>query len=391
MIRYSIESLKPGMKIGKRLYNEDGTLLLGKGVMISEFLIERLRAKGVYSVYVADDNSDDVEPDVNISDALRGSTIRHIRELFSSFEDVQREIGTATVEVLLDSISSPRFKKAFGQSEHLNSIKMVSQALVNELTVGEVSLGLTSIKTYDNYTFQHSIDVTIIAILIGRSLGYSRDRLREIGIGCLLHDIGKTFVPIEILNKNGRLTADEFSQVKMHSQIGYELMRDVPAIGVLPPHIAFQHHERQDGAGYPRGLTGTNNLEFSNESRTIHPYASITAVADVFDALSSDRPYRPAMPPEKVREIMYGMKGSHLNKEALLRFFSIAPLYPVGATIIVTEGDHRGYYGIVTRVHPDMSDRPSIRLTHTPDRECMDPVEIDTRDRIDITISAALL
>lgn len=379
------------MRIGRRLYNEDGTLLLGKGVMISGFLIDRLRDKGVYSVFVADDNSDDVEPHVNISDALRGSTIRHIRELFSSFDDVQREIGTVAVEALHDSISSPRFKNAFGQSEHLDSMKSMSRSLVDELTFGEVSLGLTSIKTYDNYTFQHSIDVTIIAILIGRTLGYSQERLRDIGIGCLLHDIGKTFVPIEILNKDGRLTDEEYNQVKVHAQVGYELMRDVPSIGVLPPHIAFQHHEKQDGTGYPRGLTGTNNLEIPTEPRMIHPYANITAVADVFDALSSDRPYRPAMPPEKVRAIMRDMEGTHLNKEALDRFFAIAPLYPVGSTITVTEGEHIGCYGIVTCVHRDMPDHPTIRLTHTTEQEQMDPFEIDTRDRTDISITSAFL
>ena len=377
MLRYSIDTLKDGMKLGKPIYSEDGSLLLGKGVIVSDIFIRRLKELEVTSVYIHDKDTEDITQTDSISEMVRGATISHMRELFGPLEELTKEIKDLSRDTIMSEISSERFQKTFRENPAFKSIKADAGNIVDQLMSGEVTLGLNSIKTHDNYTFQHSIDVAIVSIMLGRKVGLPVEKLRELGIGCILHDMGKVFVPKEILNKPGKLTEEEFKQMKLHPTIGYELTKGTTSIGVLPPHVALQHHEKQNGGGYPRGLVGSNRLIPSKEPGTIHQYGSLVAVADVYDALSSDRPYRKAMPPEKVISILRELSGTHLNSDILGQFLAITPVHPVGATIRVTRGDYLYHSGVVVRVNEDYLDRPVIRLLFDGQKRRIDPVEIN--------------
>ena len=377
MLRISIDSLKSGMKLGKGIYSEDGRLLLGRGVPLTPYYIRRLHQLGIFSVYIHDEDTEDVIPVENISEAVRGSTLRHMKKLFGTIEELGREVKEATIESVQDAVSSDKFQKTFRNHPAFRQIREDAALIVDQLLAGEVVIGLNSIKTYDNYTFQHSIDVTIVSIMIGRRIGLSPPRLRELGIGCILHDIGKTFVPLEILNKPGKLTPEEFARIKAHTTIGFELVRGTETIGILPPHVVFQHHEKQDGNGYPRGIMGNNRLDISDEPKTIHLYGSIAAVADVYDALSSDRPYRKALSPEDVISTLCGMSGTDLNREIIRNFLAITPVYPVGNTVRVTRGRYIHCSGVVIQLNSDKLDRPLVRLIFDGRRKRMAPVEID--------------
>jgi len=365
------------MKIGKPIYDTDGNLLLGKGVIINEYFIPKLKERGVSSIFIRDDALEDVEPKESISELVRGGTIRHMKQLFDDLGDITKDMKDQSLTAVKDAVGSQQFKNTF--RDHPALVKVANDAgnIVDELLSGDVTLGLNSIKTYDNYTFQHSIDVAIVSIMIGRKLSLENKRLRELGIGCLLHDIGKTFIPESIVNKPGKLTDEEFEAMKIHPLIGYELVKDVPVIGVLPPHIALQHHERQDGSGYPRGLTGTNRLVISKEPRKIHLYGSIAAVADVYDAISSDRPYRKAFQPEQVIKIMTEMRGVHLNRDVLRYFLAITPVFPVGSTIRVMNGSYQNHFGVVIRLNEEKLGRPVIRLVYNAAKKRIDPADID--------------
>jgi HD-GYP domain-containing protein (c-di-GMP phosphodiesterase class II) len=207
----------------------------------------------------------------------------------------------------------------------------------------------------------------------------------------VLHDIGQTFIPIEIVNKPEKLTDDEFEKMKDHPLIGFELIKDVPTIGILPPHVAFQHHETQDGTGYPRRLKGDNKLLVAGASQTIHLYGSISAVADIFDAMSSDRPYRKAFPPEKVIDIMRGMSSKHLNREVLREFLSITPVYPAGCTVKVTKGKYALYSGVVTAITQENLARPTIRLVFDSKRKQIIPIELNLLENTDIEIETFIM
>lgn len=377
MLRMSIDSLKSGMTLGKGIFSEDGRLLLGRGVAVNTYFINRLKDLGINSIFIHDESTEDVIPVENISEMVRGSTLRHMKELFGSLDELGREMKSASISAINDAVSSDQFQNTFRNHPAFMKIQEDASQIVDQLLAGEVVLGLNSLKTYDNYTFQHSIDVAIVSIMIGRKVGFPAKRLRELGIGCILHDIGKTFVPKEILDKPGKLTPEEFERMKSHPRIGFELMRGVETIGVLPPHIAFQHHEKQNGTGYPRGLTGDNRMDISEEPRTIHLYGSIAAVADIYDALSSDRPYRKALPPEEVISTLRSLAGEHLNRDILKSFLAITPVFPIGNTVRVIKGKYLFFTGIVARLNPTKLDRPFVRLVIDKTGKRINPIDID--------------
>lgn len=159
---------------------------------------------------------------------------------------------------------------------------------------------LTDVCSYDQYIFTHSLNVTLYSLAIGMHLKLSTKNLETLGLGAILHDVGKMKVPAEILMKPGKLTEEEFEEIKKHSEEGFRILRNVQTIPLLVAHCAFQHHERLNGSGYPRGIKG-------NE---IHEFGKIIAVADVFDAVTSNRVYRQAMLPHEGLEILYAGAGS---------------------------------------------------------------------------------
>jgi HD-GYP domain-containing protein (c-di-GMP phosphodiesterase class II) len=391
MLRISLDSLESGMVLGEGIHTEDGRLLLGRGVVLDNHYISRLKKLGFLSVYIKDENTEDILPAESIPEMVRGATLSHLRKLFETFEDLGREVKGSSIKAIHDAVTSDQFQNTFRNHPAFQRIIGDANQIVEALLAGEVMIGLNSLKSYDNYTFMHSIDVTIVSIMIGRRIGLPPKRLRELGIGCLLHDIGKTFIPREILNKPDKLTAEEFERMKTHPQIGFEIVRGVETIGILPPHVVFQHHERQDGSGYPRGLIGDNRLDISDEPRTIHLYGSIAAVADVFDALSSDRPYRKALPPEEVINLLSSMAKTDLNREVLRNLLAVTPVYPVASTVRITKGKYLNHIGVVSRLNRERLDRPVVRLVFDGTRRRITPVDVDLLQSEDTDIVSILL
>lgn len=170
----------------------------------------------------------------------------------------------------------------------------VSRIVDNVLADGNVMLGLTGLRAHDSYTHAHSVNVCILSSLIGRSLGLSRAELVSMGTGAILHDLGKVFIDHQLLIKNGPLTNDEFATIRHHTETGYAALLEGAFMEPAAAATVLQHHERLDGSGYPHGLRDTDLGLFSR----------IVAVADVFDALSNDRPYRPAFAPERCLHIL---------------------------------------------------------------------------------------
>lgn len=379
------------MKLGKAIYTEEGKLLLGCGVIINNFFVRNLAKRGISSIFIHDGATEDVDPTENISEMVRGTTIAHLRALFDSLEEINKEMKNQSFQAVSSAVTSKQFVETFGNNPAFQKITEDASKMVDQLMSGDVTLGLNSIKTYDNYTFQHSLDVSIVSIMMAKKYGLPEKRLREMGIGCLLHDMGKVLIPEDIVNKQGKLTEQEFTIMKSHPFIGYELTKGVPSIGLLPPHVALQHHEKQDGTGYPRGLTGNNHLKIDMVPRTIHLFGNIVAVADVYDALGSDRPYRPALPPEKVFSIIREMSGTHLNNQAVDILFKIAPIYPVGTTIRVISQDKLGSIGVVVSLNEGPLNRPNIRLILDNRKMKIAPIDINLTEKMDVSVKSIIL
>ena len=209
-------------------------------------------------------------------------------------------------------------------------------------------VNIIDLRTYDDYTYSHSLNVAVLSILMGNVLGMSQEMLFSLAMGALLHDTGKMFIDKKILNKPGKLTYEEFEEIKKHSELGFEYLCkniDIPEESKVS---VLHHHEQYNGGGYPNNLANTN----------IHIFGRIICVADVYDALTSDRPYRQALlPSDAIEYIMteYNKKFDPVVIEALTK--KVAP-YPVGTCIKLSTGD----IGIVVKNYKSTSLRPLVRL-----------------------------
>ncbi len=386
MRKVSLDRVQPGMVLGKSLHNERGDVLLSRGVALTPQFIEALREHGYFVIYVQDGVADDVEPPEVLSPRLRNLTYKHLHDLFNiaeSISDVQDEVEQKDLLMQFAEGAKPQFATLYDD---------VAQ-IVESISDAETLSGIVSLQSHDSYTYEHSLEVTIAGVMLGHRLLLPLSDLHQLALGCLCHDIGKLMVPKAILGKPGRLSKEEFALVQRHPEAGYETMQRVMrSSDIVARQVVRQHHERQDGTGYPRGLRGNNRFTWGKQSfgqGLILPAAEIAAVADVFAALASDRPYRRAMGPAEVVTTLQGMAGPHLNREIVTRFLTILPTYPISTEVVVISRKLQGYRGIVTDVHPAHMNRPTVRMLFDPHGRSIAPFEVDTSKEKEIEVATS--
>lgn len=280
-----INSVKEGSLLAKTIFDKEGRILLAEGIKLTESLLKRVKANNIYSLYIHDEYSQNEIEDI-IKPELRQRSIKLIKETFSNF----------TNGVSPNSYISKKQAVAI-KYEYTQSINQVVKLILDEvLSKKNIFVSLVDIKSMDNYTYEHSVNVTILSLIIGIELNLNRDQLFDLAVGAMLHDLGKTLVPIEILSKTGVLQANEYEMVKSHTTKGYEFLKDNIDISGIARMIVLQHHERIDGKGYPLEIKGSE----------INNHAKIVTIADVYDALTSDRPFRRAMSPNEALEYLMG-------------------------------------------------------------------------------------
>lgn len=325
--------LQEGMLLGKSIYSKDGTLLLKEGLAIKEQYIDKVIGLGIQGVYIEDHISEAIEIKNVINDELRLEAVRKIKDLF-----IDIEAGADSVD------------------NSMSAMSLIVEDIVNELVDSKnIMVNMVDIKLFDDYTFFHSVNVAILSIIVGISLDLNKEELANLGMGALLHDVGKVFIHKDCLNKQGKLTDDEFEQMKRHPVEGYRYIRknfDIPlqaCLGVL------HHHEKYDGTGYPHQKAG----------KDISLFGRIIAIADVYDAITSDRPYRRGILPSKAMEYIMGGSSYHFDYELISIFISKVAAYPLGTCVKLSNG----VIGIVVENYSDASSRPKLRLINDIDGE----------------------
>jgi putative nucleotidyltransferase with HDIG domain len=208
-------------------------------------------------------------------------------------------------------------------------------------------LALTTLKNYDNYTFTHMVNVSILTMGQARGLGIDGPLLREVGLAALMHDIGKVRTPIEILNKPDKLTEIEFQIMKRHVIDGAEILRQTPDVPALAPVVAFEHHLRIDGAGYPMVKRSSLNVG------TI-----LCSIADVYDAMRSQRRYQQAFPTDRILEVLKRNDGTQFDQHLVRRFVQLIGIYPAGNLVRLNSGE----VAVVLKVYPPDPYRPQVRV-----------------------------
>jgi putative nucleotidyltransferase with HDIG domain len=214
-------------------------------------------------------------------------------------------------------------------------------------------LALTALKNYDNYTFTHMVNVSILTMGQARGLGIEGSLLREFGMSALMHDIGKVKTPTEILNKPDKLTDREFDILKRHTVEGAEILRGTPEMPALAPVVAFEHHLRLDGTGYPAGVKrGRLNLG-----------TMLCGIADVYDAMRSQRVYQQAFPTDRILAVLQRNDGTQFDQHLVRRFAQLVGIYPAGNVVRLDTGE----IGVVLKTYAPDPYRPRVRVLYGRD------------------------
>src|SRR5712691_1791640 len=214
-------------------------------------------------------------------------------------------------------------------------------------------MALTALKDYDNYTFTHMVNVSILTMAQARGLGIEGPLLREFGMAALMHDIGKVKTPSDILNKPDKLTEEEFGIMKRHTIDGAEILRSTADIPPLSPVVAFEHHLRLDGTGYPDGVNRPQ----------LNLATMLCGIADVYDAMRSQRNYQQAFPSERILKVLQRNDGSQFDKHLVRRFVQLLGIYPVGNLVRLNTDE----IAVVLRVHAPDPYRPKVKVLFAPD------------------------
>lgn len=350
----SISQCKPGMKLGKNIYNEEGRILLSQEVELTSSLIQRLESSGIHYLYIADRRTDDIV----IPDLIRPETrIRTITQIRSSFRSLMGETNRKQ--------NPGTLAKEFRDVLH---------AIIDDLSGNkDAMIMLMDLNVTDLYLYQHSMNVCIYTTMVGMHAGYSRDELFTLGLGALLHDIGKTKIPLDILTKPDRLSSEEFEVMKKHAEIGFRMLKDEANIPLISAHCALQHHERLNGSGYPRGLKGTE----------IHEYAQWIGIADSFDAMTTHRVYRNPLLPHDAMEVLYAGADTLYDIERIKLFSDKIASYPLGVMVRINTGEA----GVVVDINASSPHRPVIRILENEAGEPLDaPYEIDLSKQLSVMI-----
>lgn len=266
------DEAEPGMVLARTVLGNAGQVLLAAGTRLTNDYLRSLRRMGVQRLYIQEEGEPaGGDPDV-LSEQTRRTAAAELRKLAHQVQDSLAAKGMTG--------PGPRGLKLDGVKTAVSRI--VDDVLANRWAV----YNLTDLGAHDHYSLRHSIGVCLLSVLIGIRMQYNMDQLRELALAAILHDIGKVAVPDGVLNKPGPLTPDEMEIMRAHTTTGWEILRRQHDLSLFVAHTAWQHHERFCGGGYPRGLKGAEILH----------YARIVAVADAFEAMTSDRPYRRAMP-----------------------------------------------------------------------------------------------
>lgn len=235
------------------------------------------------------------------------------------------EIVDQSKEAVCTMFNEARMGKAIESEQAMYLVEEIAGSVMRNPSA---LIGLARLKTADDYTYMHSVAVCALMIALSRQLNLSDEETREAGLAGLLHDIGKMSVPLDILNKPGRLTDDEFTSVKSHPLAGYEMLKEAQGVGEIALDVCLHHHEKLDGTGYPKGLKGEQ----------ISLYAKMGAVCDVYDAITSNRPYKPGWCPAESLRKMSEWTGWHFDEAVFQAFIRSIGIYPVGTLVQLQSG-----------------------------------------------------
>lgn len=332
MQKHLLHRVSPGSIVAQDIYSDDGILLLKKGSAYRQHYTVRFKEAGVHEVYIEDDGS------------MSRASIEEIRQSLK-IKDIIYERTKLHAQAQMKKMMV-RFR-SLGHSD-IRRISSIVEEIIDQLFLQkDFVFSLSQLRAVDDYTYHHSVNVGVLSLIIGIEVGLEKEALMKLGMGAILHDIGKVMIPEDILNKPTRLTAEEYAEVKKHTVYGYKIMKEA-GMSEDSALIALHHHEKYDGSGYTFGL----------EKKKIPLFARIVAVADVYDAMSNDRVYQKRSTPDKVYREITHLGDKHFDKDIMESFAKHICIYPTGTGVILNTG-HRGIVLEQNKLYPES---PMVRV-----------------------------
>ncbi len=314
--------IDPGMIIDQAIIDRAGRVLIARNTQLDSYLIESLRKMGVPGVYIreGEEEEEPEAPEVREEIQKKYEQIKVDDPAKVKLSESVRKRVAEGIQYLYQDTNSENFTDA---------TKSITDDLMKAISDNDaIAVDISALKVSDEYTFKHSVDVATMSMIVAKQYGCSNEEVYEIGISGLLHDIGKSQIPNEVLNKAGKLTDEEFALMKQHSVLGYRVLQNKQDLSDNIKMGVLQHHEKVNGKGYPMGVNaGKINL-----------FAKIISVADIYDALVTERPYKKPFSPRDAVEMIMSMT-EELDIEVMRCFLESVILYPVGSDVPLSNGE----------------------------------------------------
>lgn len=344
-----MEQVEIGDILGKPVYDDKCQLLLAKEVKLTQNYIDRLKKANIHCIYIDDELSEGLEANNVVSDELK---IRSVSAVKSVFKELSERKGSNY------------------NVKNIDSIKNVVEELMRVVYDNPDTLyHMTELMGTDMYTYNHSAEVTVLSMLVAKSMKLSENFIKKIGIGAILHDIGKMQIPGEILNKVLPLEVDEVKLVKEHVQYGYDMLKENDFISPISRQIVLLHHEKLNGEGYPYHLAGDQ----------IPIHVRIVTMCDIFNAISSNRSYKDRLNADEALEIIRTEAVYELDRDIYYHLLKVVNIYPVGTVVQLSTGD----LAIVIRENIDAQTRPLVQIIRDKKRA----EQLDLMDYLTIFIT----
>ncbi|MFP4417140.1 MAG: HD-GYP domain-containing protein [Fibrobacterota bacterium] len=381
MVQYALDDVTDDMILAESIFLPSGELLLAAGYRLKSRYRQRLKQLGYNTVAIEVKGTEKIQPEQIISDHLQRELTHAVNVSSQTMLEIIRirKDGTQTIQQIIREN-----KQRLNSFLHKSGLLQHIETLIDQV-LSQPSVVLNMIKLQENQQslFTHAIAVTITALCLGRVFRFSRDEMKQLAVGAMNYDLGLVAIPAEILKKNGAFTPEEFEIYKRHTVYGYLMLSQNPAIAATSAAIALQHHENQDGKGFPRGLKGENLLPEKDFLRKniIHRFAEIVTVADEYNMMTTGRMCQKVHAKDAIK-VLVEKSGKVFNREIVKRLVSIVPIFPVGSRIRVSKSnDPRqvGLIGVVAKDNPGNLERPQIILYEDQKRKRLTPLLIDLR------------
>lgn len=351
MIRCAVEDLASGMVLGKSLFDHNGALLLASGQRLDSGQISGIKSRGFYSVLIFKDGTEEIILEDVISEEVRLMTIRKVQ---ANIDDLQERVRKFLPENEGDIAHNLRERKGFEECINIKELKYQLQYILEELMALDVSQKFSgTLRSVSAYQYEHSIDVTLLAAMLGIVYNYNFHELLQLGTAAMLHDIGKVVIPAIADKSENDLRIDERILFKEHPVFGSILLEKSTTGYFMERAAILQHHERQDGNGYPLHKSGLNlppTQSKQTDPNRIFRFSEIIAVANTYDNLIAPRPGHKPMSPEEALEAVDTEAGMALNSHIVKKLGDIINLYPKGSLVKIescTDTQLVGFSGAV--------------------------------------------